>query len=216
MRSRFRTGPAVIAVMLCLGPAALAHAGDLSFDGKREVVALDLVSDHFTGGDVATIRLTVDLSWQPDDGAVDPAFAEPETTLFQLSAVNDALVLSVGERAGVLSLSNSLPVDPLELQLDPKANRAASLEIALQADQTWAVRIDGKPAGSLAKGFFAPAAHDRLHLQVGGPGFVGRIDGFEIRGPSGQPVVAVNAAGQLAARRSRSRRSSAATSWSTA
>jgi hypothetical protein len=187
----------MIAAILCLVPASLALAGDLSFDGKREAVALDSVSDHFTGGDVATIRLTVDPSWQPDDGAVDPAFTEPETTLFQLSAVNDALVLSVGERAGVLNLSNSLPVGSLDLHLDPKANRAATLEIALQGDQSWAVRVDGKPAGSLPKGFFAPAAHDRLHLQLGGPSFVGGIDGFEIRGPSGQPVVAVNAAGQL-------------------
>jgi hypothetical protein len=187
----------MIAAILCLVPAALALAGDLSFDGKRATVALESVSDHFTGADVASIRLTVAPSWQPDDATVDPTHAEPDATLFQLSAVNDALVLSVGERAGVLSLSNSLPVDPLDLQLDPKAGRAATLEIALQSDQTWAVRVDGKPAGSLAKGYFAPAAHDRLHLQLGGPGFVGRIDGFEIRGPSGQPVVAVDAAARL-------------------
>ena len=194
----FRSGRWLIAGLLWLAVAAPVSAGDLAFDGKREAEALDSVSDHFTGGDVATILLAVDLSWQPDDGAVDPAFSQPDTTLFQLSAVNDALLLSVGERAGVLNLSNALPTGALDLQLDPTANRVTTLEIARQADRSWAVRADGKPAGSLAKDFFASAGQDRLHLQLGGPGLIGRIDGFEIRGPSGQPVVAVNAAGRLA------------------
>ena len=75
MRSPYRFLLGVLAGVHCLGHSLLAFAGDLSFDGKREAVALDSVSDHFTGADLGRILLTVAPSWQPDDATVEELIA---------------------------------------------------------------------------------------------------------------------------------------------
>ena len=188
-----------IAAMLAPLAGAPAAAAALQFDGETAAVSLPASEGGLTGADLSTIELAPAPRFAPEAGTPAPGegpYAQPDATLLTLSAGPDLLVIGLGDDETHIVLIGDGQVETYEVGALGSGG-PVPITMRRAPGGGWQVAQGAAPLGDLPPGFFDPAPDVLVRVALGGPAFVGVIEGFRIASAAGAAVVEVGAGGEL-------------------